>query len=63
MSTLEIILTFVSTITTSGNFVQFFHNRKRNEFEAIKEHINFLDERIKKLEDLTCYRDDCKNRI
>ncbi len=63
MTVLEIILTFVSTIATSGNIFQWLSSRKKNEFDGLKEHISFLEERIVKLEEFACYHKDCKERI
>lgn len=73
MSTLEIILTFLSTILGSANIIQLITVRslkKKAQADATAEmdkvlinRINFLDERITKLEKQVCFRSDCDKRM
>lgn len=73
MSTLEIILTFVSTVLGSANIIQLITVRslkKKAQADATAEmdkvlinRINFLDERITKLEKQVCFRTDCEKRM
>ena len=73
MSTLEIILTFLSTVLGSANIIQLItvrSLRKKAQADATAEmdkvlinRINFLDERITKLEKQVCFRTDCEKRM
>ncbi|MCQ2345336.1 MAG: hypothetical protein MJZ82_01025 [Paludibacteraceae bacterium] len=73
MSTLEIILTFLSTVLGSANIIQLITVRslkKKAQADATAEmdkvlinRINFLDERITKLEKQVCFRTDCEKRM
>ncbi|NCC99989.1 MAG: hypothetical protein EOL95_09870 [Bacteroidia bacterium] len=72
MSTLELILSAVSTVLTASNVVEIFYiraTRKRMQAEAseksdavLYKRIAYLDERVSKLEELACFDKDCKYR-
>lgn len=72
MTTIEIILSFASTLLASGNVVQFFVIRsvkKKADAEAmllndsvLLKRIDFLDERVTRLEKVACFDLDCKIR-
>lgn len=73
MTTIEIILSFVTTLCAGGNVAQFvmLRSAKRKaqaeaqaEYDAVLlKRIEFLDERVTRLEALACYRKDCKDRV
>ena len=73
MTTFEIILTALTSTSLVGNVVQFFtlrSARKKAMAEATQandavllKRIEFLDERVTRLEQLACYRKDCKDRV
>lgn len=73
MSTLEIILSFVSTLLGSANVFQLVTVRslkKKAQADATAEmdkvlinRINFLDQRITELEKKACFRTDCDKRM
>lgn len=72
MTTLEIILTVITSSSFIANIVQFFtlkSTRKKAGADAAKafdevllKRIDFLDARITKLEEVACFDRDCKFR-
>ena len=72
MTTFEIILSSVITLLASGNIIQFFMFRsvkKKADAEAmllndsvLLKRIDFLDERVTRLEKVACFDLDCKIR-
>ena len=72
MTISEIILSIATTVSTSGNIAQFLHVRslqKKAAAEAdtaadlvLYKRIEFLDERVSRLEKLACFDHDCKQR-
>lgn len=73
MSTFEIILSVLTSTSIAGNVAQFITlraQRKKSMAEANKENdsvlykrIEFLDERVTRLEQLACYRAKCNDRL
>lgn len=73
MSKFEIILSILTSTSLVGNAVQFVTLRatkKKATAEATQatdavllKRIEFLDERVTRLEQLACYRKDCKDRV
>ena len=73
MTTIEIILTALTGTSLAGNVVQFVTlraSRKKAMADATQtndavllKRIEFLDERVTRLEQLACYRKDCKDRV
>lgn len=73
MTTIEYILSAVTSTSLVGNVMQFVTMRaarRKSEAEAstasdsvLYKRIEFLDERVTRLEKMSCYRGDCKDRI
>lgn len=65
MSNIELILTALTAVFGGGNIVQFIqlrHQQKTNDENVLLKRIEFLDERITRLEKLACFDEDCPKR-
>lgn len=73
MTTLEIILSVVTVICSTGNIAQFVSlrairkestaNASKAADEVLYRRFKFLEDRVTALENLACYRSDCHRRF
>ena len=69
----EILLSILTLILSGANVTQFLYirsNKQKQQAEAdsskdcvLYKRIEFLDQRITKLESMVCFKKDCKDRI
>lgn len=73
MNITEIILSVLTVILSGANVTQFLYiksNKQKQQAEAdstkdcvLYKRIEFLDERITKLESMVCFKRECKERV